>query len=464
MTASIGRLLRSAAAAACLGALTSLPGTAVARDLVVFASEDPQGASLNNQDVGRAYRWQFGAGADPDLLDLSQLLAGYGKAQLLGQVAPEPCAGEATAPAAFDELVARASGSVAYVDHADAAEALRLAHGSLACLTGPVSPDSLSRYYFLRGMVAFHQQGPAAARREFRAGLLVSPFLQWDPLFPPDAMPSFEAALADALKADRAFLSISPGTFDGGRVWLDGVKVDPRTRTTPIFAGVHLIQWAPERGPFRTFAAGVAGGADAELVTTQDLASNFVSRTGSRIQLDFVEGLVRTGREAGSGALVTAQPGPVVLFHRREPGQEEWKLADLAAGEARIAGARRTQTAGGVLIAAGVASAVVGAVLAGTAAAESSSIHARLFSGSAAGASSADFEALSPLYAAQQDQGRAGWALAISGGVLTSTGIPIVIGGVRSSPPRLRGRRAAPEADVSATGSAVATEPKPSDP
>lgn len=414
--------------------LLCAPRAASSKELLLF-DPDPA-ASTSADEVRRAYLWQFAGRQQPELLGVDNLLQGQGEILLLGEAALDPCEAEPAPPEAFDELVARAAGSVAYVDYADGAAALGSAQQVLPCLAGPVSPEALSRYYFLRGVVAYYNSGPEEARVEFRAGLLVSPFLQWDPVFPPDALPAFESALSDALKADRAFLSISEAALAGGRLWLDGVQVDPRTRTTPIFAGTHLVQWSSDEGAFRTFAARVQAGATAELAARRDLVSGFLARSGSRFQLDFVDGLVTGTLGDQARPVVVAQPGPVVLFHRREAGREEWQLADLGALEARIEGGRQRRVIGGVLMGAGIAAGVVGSALAAAASSQATSIHGDLFPGPLMGTTAGEFNALEPRYEALQDQCRGGWALAIAGGATTAAAIPILGVGSTMAPPR----------------------------
>ncbi len=60
---------------------------------------------------------------------------------------------------------------------------------------------------------------------------------------PPLVKPSFDAAVKSAISAEKAFLSVSEGILTEGALWLDGLAVDPRTRTTTGYEGTHLGQW-----------------------------------------------------------------------------------------------------------------------------------------------------------------------------------------------------------------------------
>jgi hypothetical protein len=423
--------------------LTIVLGTPVLADAGELLLWTPTPELPTEEHLLRAYRLQHDGPELPAPLEVGVLLQDDGQLLVLGDARLRPCAGAPTAPEAFESHVEAAASAVAYVDYDAGAAALGAAHESLPCLSGPVSPEALSRYYFLRGLVAYYRSGPEQAQQEFRAGLLVSPFLQWDPVFPPDALPAFEAALADALKAERAFLSLSQGALAGGRLWLDGVEVDRRTRTTPIFAGTHLFQWSPDGGEPWTFVGRVDGGGTTELVVRDDLAQGFLDRTGSPIQLAFMDGRVKARLDEANRSAVLAEPAPVPLFHRFDPESETWQLADVHALEVRVEAGRRQRRAGGGLIAAGIAASVAGSLWAIASSSQAETIRQDLFGAGDQGTTDGQFETLEPRYASLQAQTRTGWVLAGVGGAAVVAGIPILaVGSKAPRPHEARGRPA----------------------
>ncbi len=281
---------------------------------------------------------------------------------VIGPVGLRPCSREGSLPAAaFDGLVGDSAGSLAYLEFDEATATLDEAGAALPCLRDPVDPRTLSRYHLLRGVSAFYAEGPDAARDEFRRGLLVSPFLQWNPDYPPDAAEAFRAAVGDALRTDRGMMMLSPGVFGTGTLWIDGVEVDERLRTRDLFTGAHLLQWRPDDGDgWLTFEGRIDSDATSALAHRDDLLNALVRRRGEPLHLEWLDGRLATTEH--EEVLVADADDRLVLFHRFTPDTAAWVDADVTEQELLMARGRRLRGAG---IAVGVGGAAVGLLSAG---------------------------------------------------------------------------------------------------
>lgn len=337
--------------------LCAAPGAVSAAELVLAA---PGGSDI--QQVERDF-WRRTGHRDVVVVRPSDVVASFEPFVLLG-VEPTPCTGDPSDDPSVDAMVSEAAGALNYVEYGPAEDALNGAWAALPCLSGRLSPETLSRLYFFRGLTSFYQQGDDVSRREFRQGLLVSPFLQWDPTYPPDAHPVFEAALNDALQAGEGLLELSRPLFAEAEVRVDGLQIDQRTRTRPMFEGMHLLQIV--RGDdTRTFFFELEAGGAAELLRRDDLASALHSgEAGPLARATLAAELGARGGQVGSNIIWVERPGSPTVFDRYFPAEDRWERADARAVADRIRRGRRLQALGVGAIAFGVATTVVGGVVA----------------------------------------------------------------------------------------------------
>ena len=327
--------------------LTAAPARA-ATTLVLFEpGHDPEAALAEVRLAWRAQKGRFALQL-VEFRPLARLLPPEQRLFLLGPGRSLPCHEDFPVSAeAFTNLVREGAGSLAYLEFDRVQETLDLASRSLPCLSGVAERPALSRYHLLRGVSAFYSQGGKAARDEFRRGLLVSPFLQWDDRLPPDAEEAFAEAVSDALRTGRGMLGISSGVVTEGTLWLDGDPVDPRTRTRDLFEGLHLLQWGTS-DRFVTLQIPVEAGQGIGLAHRSDLLEALTSREADRLTEWWIAD--RLDLEASAGGfvevIIAAADAEHVLFHRYEPRSRTW---DEARGEelrAQIERGRRMRDQG----------------------------------------------------------------------------------------------------------------------
>jgi hypothetical protein len=343
--------------------LLAVPASATT--LVLFEPGDDPEAAL--RAVQAAWRGQKGRAA----LQVAEFrpvpsLVPDGELFTLGELHPQPCENAGTVAAAtFVELVEEGAGALAWLEFDETAQALELARVSLACLSGVPEVDSLSRYHLLRGVSAFYSRGAEASQEEFRRGLLVSPFLQWDADHPPDAEEAFRAAVGDALRTGRGMLALSPGVMNGGSLWIDGVQVDPRTRTRDLFEGLHLLQWRTA-DELVTLHAAIGAGGTAGLAHRDDLLRSLVSRETDPLTESWLADRLDTQAEGGdfSEVIVAVDQTDLVLFHRYRPGLRVWHEVRAEELRGQIERGRTMRSQGLAIFLGGAAVSLVGAGMA----------------------------------------------------------------------------------------------------
>jgi hypothetical protein len=412
---------------------------AVAADPSTVIVYEP-GDGTGEQTARTAWSEQFGHTEGVRFVSIEEVFPSDDAVVLLGDAALRSCAGAPLDGEDFAARVDAVAGQVLMMDYLAASGALAELEADVPCLADAPPPPVLGGYHILRGLVAWYAETPEIAADRFEEGLLVSPFLQWDDTWPPQVRPSFDAALAGALTAGTAFLSISESITARGPLWLDGLVVDPRTRTTTLNEGTHLIQWKDEAGRLTSWVAHVGDGSSLELVHRDDAVAALLSGRAEPELTAHAHArvLAPVEREAGSRMFV-AQPWEVVLFHEFDAAAGRWWLTDLAALESWRASGRRLRAGGVGMLIGGAATLLAGAVVGGLGRAWSNDVYDDIFPGDVERAdgsllsfgSAADLSDLSAEYGYARDMANAGVGIAVVGGVITIGGLPLAIGGHR---------------------------------
>ena len=284
-------------------------------------------------------------------------------AVFLGDADVRGCEGEPTSPADLTALNRKALDLLAEMEYLSASTSLAEADRLIPCLSGAPRPMDLAAYHMLRGIVAFETDGAEEASARFEEGLLVSPFLQWDERFPPSVKPAFDAAVKTAIAAEKAFLSVSEGILEGGALWLDGLAIDPRTRTTTVYEGTHLLQWKQADAPVVSWVVNAGAGDSLILMQRGDALQALLRGRADRVLSDYAWTQVLAPVERGpESSLFVAESAGIVLFHRFDRPTDSWVLADVDAVEDYRARGRRLRNAGIVASISGGVMAIVGVV------------------------------------------------------------------------------------------------------
>ncbi len=405
-----------------------LPAPALAVTAVVY---DP---AVGEHAVSTAWLEQHGHDGDVRYIPVDDVFAPDRPAILLGDVEARPCAGEPADRAAFQSLSAEADDAAFGMDYLLAATTLERLYRLLPCLSEVPDADELSHFHLLRGVVAFYAQGEAVASQRFEEALLVTPFLQWDRRYPPDIRPAF--SIRAGATPSR---SVSPRIVEEGTFTVNGLAFDPRTRTANLYAGSHLLQWTPTGGATTTWVVEVKGGQFITLVHRQDAVESLLAGRADAGVTEFAMArvLAPVEREAVS-AVAVAEAWEVMLFHRYDPATKDWQLADLRAIEIWRQSGRGMRGAGIGLIAGGVLSGVVGALIGGRGAYIAEGVvndaeeHWQpTADGGLRWAPLSELGDGSSRYASAQGEVRVGLALGVVGGALAVGGVPLTVAGDR---------------------------------
>ncbi len=404
-----------------LGVLAApLPVRAVAPVTVVVHGMDPAA-------VESTWLQQNGPAEAPRFVAVDEVFDPGSAVVLLGDPAVVGCVGErrpASDLAAMNEHVIESLTDMEYLAAATVVEnTTRL----LPCLTEPPVAEVLGQHHFLRGIVAFEAEGEQAAVDRFEEALLVSPFLQWNELYPPTVRPAFEAAVTSAIHAKKAFVSVSERILEEGALWIDGLPVDRRTRTTTLYAGTHLVQWRGEGQDLRSWSVDAEPGQSLTLVHRADAIDEVLTgRAGPEVTRYVRERVLAPVEQGPEGSLVVAQEADIVLFHRYDVAAARWTLADVRDLLDYRTRGRQLRNTGVALTAGGLVLGVVGAVVGGLAALETELIR---YSIEEADDRQAEFLASAPDYARAQQIQRAGISFLVVGGAASLSGIPMQIVG-----------------------------------
>lgn len=286
-----------------------------------------------------------GAGADDRAVRDAWLRQGYtdtatrftstdelfpeGPVVLLGDSEVATCEGEPTTPADLDAFNDSIVDSLAEMEYLTASTRLEGAEPLIACLSEPPDPQALGLYHFLRGVVAFHAEGPGVATDRFEEALLASPFLQWDARYPPTVRPAFDAAVSSAMAGEKAFVGVSGRIVEEGTLWIDGVGVDRRTRTTTVYEGTHLLQWRSPEGVTRSWLVFSEGGETLALAHRTDAEQALLTGRADPLLTGWAWDRVFAPVEEQVGRLFAAQDVEgVYAFHHLDALGGRWILAD----------------------------------------------------------------------------------------------------------------------------------------
>ncbi|MCO4768676.1 MAG: hypothetical protein KDA24_01505 [Deltaproteobacteria bacterium] len=413
--------------------LLLFPASAVAADAATVVVHD-----LDPTTVESTWLQQNGLAEQPRFVSIGEVFPEDAPVILLGGVDVTTCPDESARGKTLATMNEQVIDSFTDMEYVAAAAAVERTATVLSCLTDVPSVESLGQHHFLRGIVAYEAIGPDAASDRFEEALLVSPFLQWDELYPPTVRPSFEAAVKSAISAERAFVSVSGRILDEGELWLDGLALDKRTRTTTLYAGTHLVQWKPTDGELLAWSVVAEPGESLVLVHRTDAVEQVLSGRADPEVANYTRSQVLAPVEQGAGgSLIAAEEDEILLFHRYDAAGGVWQLADVRdLLEYRKSG-RRLQSAGTAMTIGGLIVGITGAVLGGATTGRANKIKEDIRATTRLDPESDDYEGIIEDYGSMQGYYN-GWTADYatvqqvnnSAGVLSFTGLGLAIAGI----------------------------------
>jgi hypothetical protein len=108
-----------------------------------------------------------------------------------------------------------------------------------ACLTDAADPAELARVPFLQGVTAFGDGDTEAAQAAFTEVFVIDPDYAWDPEYPPDAQLAFANAGTAAMRLGFTDLRVEAPL--GAQLLIDGRPSSP-TGALQVIPGRHLVQ------------------------------------------------------------------------------------------------------------------------------------------------------------------------------------------------------------------------------
>jgi hypothetical protein len=340
----------------------------------------------------------------------------------------ETCGGQ---PLPADELATILAGieeSMEVLDFGSAQVRLEELEGRLCAATDPLPAEALARIPYLMGILRYYDGDQEAARAAFRLALERQPEMEWDGDFAPEPQQVFLSSVGAALASPRSVL-VLPAEDGPAAVWIDGVPVAEGAREVALVGEEHLLQLRDIDGALVTVALATRAAPRIELVpgaalhrglggdpTTDTSTSVFAALASAATALGYAEVMVYGGPE----------PLYVWRYNLVEP---VWVRLSTVLGK-QLARARGIQVAGLVLIGAGAAAAVVGTVVAVGNGGQARDLRDQMTlpDGQISGG-------LYALYGEEYEQvrgrGNAGVGLAVVGGVVAGTGIPLLARGLK---------------------------------
>ena len=294
----------------------------------------------------------------------------------------------------------------------DTASLVARIEASQACLTDVVSPQYLARAAFLEGVVAFSDAGCEAATPAFSKVFALHYDSEWDDEHPPDAHDCFVNARDAAGRSERAGLTML--VPDGVEVWLDGALTDPDG--IQAIPGRHLVQTQTGNGPLTGISFELTPGSTALVVAPgaldPDAGEGFVAR------------MTHVLDALGDGGF------DLVVSLEAHPTAWRWADGTLQVVELRIAREdpriRQTRAAGAVLLGAGAATAIAGAVLCTTGWTDAQALLGDMQS-EGDGIDPGLYDLYIDDYDAARQTNNAGWVVLAAGGAAALASIPIFV-------------------------------------
>ncbi len=381
----------------------------------------------------KAWMLQFGDDIGVRWTSVSEVFSDDEPVTVLGGGSRHECTRKAAGTQALEAATHAIVSEVTRMNYDTAGLAIDRARDMLPCLTRAPSPELLAGFHFMRGIVAFYAEGTAKASERFQEALLVSPFLQWDTRYPPPVKPSFEGAIAGAMTAPTAFLSISPRVTKEGRLWLNGVEVDLRTRTRSLYSGTHLIQWAPDDATDTTnWVLDLKEGTSVAIVARRDAVDGLLAGDADAAVTEFTQAqiLAPVERKAGS-TLYVARSGEPVQFHGYDPLGSRWRPVDALSLKRHVSNGKRLQGIGVGLTILGSVFAGVGAGLYAHQRGEARRLEAIILPDQNRPGQREDYDKHIGEHTLHTQQANNGGFLGIVGGTLLLGGVPLAIIGSR---------------------------------
>lgn len=326
-------------------------------------------------------------------------LAGDG-AVIVG-AATTPCTGAET-PMLLPLLMG-AQDAVINMEYGDALSQLGSIDQHMPCIAKDASRDQLYELYFLQGYAHFEEGHTEDALSDFTVAASLDPKRAWDPTYPPGAKELYLSALQDVFERQRlgVRVEVESALIDG-----DAVGLATKAR---VIAGTHVVRIGDD-----VFLAEVSNDEaraheDVVLTTSRKLVAGL--QAGEERYAPWLADLAE-GRSWGDSVLVLGGETPQLMRYR-------------SFDEPTVSAGVGPETIGPVLM--GVGGGLLGVGLA---------LHGAAYNDAGIQEPSKRVLVDSTTYERLVSQNRAGFGLAVAGGVVLGAGLVTTIIGLTGGSPK----------------------------
>lgn len=284
--------------------LLASPSLATAADVVVHGPASP----TNQRARSALSRARLLAGAtSAEALHVSQVPAPAASAVwLVGGVRSEMCT---ASPRTMDQVDATLTQAIDSLDALDDEMSERLfddARAGFICLQELVDTQTVWRYHFHRGVLAFNQSDGESALLHFVHAVMADPDARWDTNYNPDGQQVFLSAREQVLMSGTSRLEIHDPDSAAVEIRVDGDVVTDDGGHLALTAGPHLIQYVTRAGDVVTVEVEVAEDAPAALLSRGGLDAAILAGIDA-------PGLAAVGAASALAALADARGAERVI-------------------------------------------------------------------------------------------------------------------------------------------------------
>ncbi len=240
------------------------------------------------------------------------------------------------------------------LEYGEALPLLTALEAQLCAASEPVPAELLSRIFFLQGVALTYDDQPQGALSAFGEAIRLHPPLAWDDNFAPRPRSLFDEAATAAAQQATGSVRVD-GDDRPARLFFDGVEVVAGDQILVAPVGRHLLQ-LEGTGIFITRWLEVREGPEVQLLGPDQLQRQLEAAPPSRA----FDRLVEVAHQRGLTRIVVLRNAYAPVVWSYDNVQAEWTPITWA-HHLKQRRARKTRTAGGIVLAIGGALTVGGA-------------------------------------------------------------------------------------------------------
>jgi hypothetical protein len=306
-------------------------------------------------------RGAFGDRFDARVADVAgSLERGFGPWGVVAPAEMAPCDADSLGLEQIQASLVEAEGLMQALEYEQALQMLEELDAKLCGVTEPMPAEVYARVPFLRGVIHYYAEKPAAARDAFRDAVLRQPEMEWDATYPPDPQQVFLDGVADAYRSDRIVLALDAADRPQ-RLLVNGTEVDAAAAELELLGPEHLLQ-VGVGDSVATVVLHTGGALRVELVGPQYVAQGLILDLESEHGAGAFAVLAAAAEDAGHREVVVLGSPSAEFAWQYDDIDRAWTSVSLVLSK-KLAEGRKVSGIGGALIGAGAAVAVAGAVI-----------------------------------------------------------------------------------------------------